>query len=518
MSTQDSRHRRHRLSRRRQDQPDPAPAAQRRRPALALIINEFGEIGVDGELLLGCGDRGLPRGRHRRAGQWLHLLHRRRRFPADHARRCSTGPTRPSTSSSRPRAWRCRSRWCKAFNWPEVRTRVTVDGVIAVVDAAGGGGRPLRRRSGGGRRAARRRSGAGPRQPARGAVRGPARLRRPGRAQQDRPLVDAARAAIELRADRAPQLRPASSVVPASFGAIDPAVLLGLGAAAEDDLDSRPSHHELARRGPRPRRFRQLRRRPAARSTTPETLVARLLPAIAAPRHPAGQGLPRRRRQGRCAWCVQGVGAAHRSTTTTAPGRRTRTRARALVVIGRKGLDRAAHRPRRCGGLSRMHLLAATAGRRSPTAARPSISARRRATSSSCRRPTPSWPASPRAQARRRRRRRRALRSPTCCSSAHHLSVDLYVEQVIGRRAAGRRAAARRRAATGPTASSRSSATCRATRHPAGAACRATTSPIRSCASSRPCRPAAAHRLLAVPACRAASRTRASLLRYAAQR
>ena len=38
-------------------------------------------------------------------------------------------------SSSRPLVWRCRSRCSKAFDWPAVRTRATVDGVVTVVDA-----------------------------------------------------------------------------------------------------------------------------------------------------------------------------------------------------------------------------------------------------------------------------------------------------------------------------------------------------------------------------------------------
>ena len=47
---------------------------------LALIINEFGDVGVDGDLLKGCADSSLPaRGDHR-ARQRLHLLHGRRRF------------------------------------------------------------------------------------------------------------------------------------------------------------------------------------------------------------------------------------------------------------------------------------------------------------------------------------------------------------------------------------------------------------------------------------------------------
>ena len=43
----------------------------------------------------------------------------------------------------------------------------------------------------------------------------------------------------------AEHLRPAVKTVVSVQGGIDPLVLLGLGAAAEDDLDSRPSHHEL---------------------------------------------------------------------------------------------------------------------------------------------------------------------------------------------------------------------------------------------------------------------------------
>ena len=43
---------------------------------LALIINEFGDVGVDGEILRSLRHRELPRGKHRRARQWLPVLHR----------------------------------------------------------------------------------------------------------------------------------------------------------------------------------------------------------------------------------------------------------------------------------------------------------------------------------------------------------------------------------------------------------------------------------------------------------
>ncbi len=42
---------------------------------LALIINEFGDLGVDGAILKSCGIEVLPGGKHRRADQWLPLLH-----------------------------------------------------------------------------------------------------------------------------------------------------------------------------------------------------------------------------------------------------------------------------------------------------------------------------------------------------------------------------------------------------------------------------------------------------------
>jgi cobalamin biosynthesis protein CobW len=38
--------------------------------------------------------------------------------------------------------------------------------------------------------------------------------------------------------------RAATKVVMASDGQVDPVALLGIGAAAEDDLDARPSHHD----------------------------------------------------------------------------------------------------------------------------------------------------------------------------------------------------------------------------------------------------------------------------------
>ena len=78
---------------------------------LALIVNEFGDVGVDGDDPALLRHRELPGGEYRRAGQRLHLLHGGRRFRAGAGGAAGAHAARPSTSSSRRPAWRCRSRW-----------------------------------------------------------------------------------------------------------------------------------------------------------------------------------------------------------------------------------------------------------------------------------------------------------------------------------------------------------------------------------------------------------------------
>ena len=75
-------HRRHRLSRRRQDDADPPRAGERRRQAAGdhrQRVRRHRHRRRDPE---GLRHRDLPGGEHRRARQWLHLLHRGRRFRA----------------------------------------------------------------------------------------------------------------------------------------------------------------------------------------------------------------------------------------------------------------------------------------------------------------------------------------------------------------------------------------------------------------------------------------------------
>jgi cobalamin biosynthesis protein CobW len=131
----------------------------------------------------------------------------------------------------------------RAFNWPEVKSRVTVDGVVTVVDA-----KALSE----GRFAADEAAIA-------------AQRRADPQLDHDDPieelfedqlncadmvilsktdLVEDSEVA-KLAAGLRSQIRPGTRLVRASNGAIPATALLGVGAAAEDDLGNRLSHHEL---------------------------------------------------------------------------------------------------------------------------------------------------------------------------------------------------------------------------------------------------------------------------------
>ena len=109
----------------------------------------------------------------------------------------------------------------------------------------------------------------------------------------------------------------------------------------------RPPLASRRRGGARPRRFRQLSSSTCPRSPIPTRLVARLAAVGRGARRAAHEGLPRRRRQ---ADAPAGAGrrrALPRSSSTGRgrPARRARGR---LVVIGEKGIDRAAIAVDRC--------------------------------------------------------------------------------------------------------------------------------------------------------------------------
>src|SRR5262247_2211594 len=197
---------------------------------LALIINEFGEMGVDGEILKGCGIESCSEDDIIElangcicctvADDFLPTIEKilDRPQPPDHIIIETSGLALPKPL-------------VQAFNWPEVRTRVTVDGVIAVVD---------------GPAAAAGRYADNPDAVA-------AQRSADAALDHDSPIAElfedqincadlivlnkndqldtAARAGAEAAIQAASARRV--KLVPTSFGAIDPTVLLGLEAAAE---------------------------------------------------------------------------------------------------------------------------------------------------------------------------------------------------------------------------------------------------------------------------------------------
>ncbi|MGZ9033018.1 MAG: cobalamin biosynthesis protein CobW [Rhodospirillales bacterium] len=217
--------------------------ANARRRRLALIINEFGDLGFDRELLLGCDIAGcegddvieLANGCIccTVADEFLPTMETLlgRAEPPDHIVIETSGLALPKPL-------------VKAFNWPEVRSRVTVDGVVTVVDASA---------------VAAGRFAAGPQAAAAAAERADG-----GRVNHDAPLeelfedqlacadmvvlnkidgVDAETLA-EVRSGLEASLRPGVKVLESLHGALEPMVVLGLAAAAEAGIDGRFSHHD----------------------------------------------------------------------------------------------------------------------------------------------------------------------------------------------------------------------------------------------------------------------------------
>ena len=101
---------------------------------IALVINEFGDLGIDRELVIGCGIEGCEDENVMElangcicctvADDFLPTMEALldRPEPPEHIVIETSGLALPKPL-------------VKAFNWPEIRSRVTVDGVVTVVDA-----------------------------------------------------------------------------------------------------------------------------------------------------------------------------------------------------------------------------------------------------------------------------------------------------------------------------------------------------------------------------------------------
>ncbi len=209
---------------------------------IALIVNEFGDVGFDGELLKSCGIEGCGDGDVVElangclcctvADDFLPtmeaLVHREP--PPDHIVIETSGLALPKPL-------------VKAFDWPEVRSRLSVDGVVAVVDSAAvaEGHFATDEAALAAQRAA---------DPALDHDNPLEEVFEDQLACADMVLLNKAdllggEALERARAEVAARLRPGVKVVVSRHGVVEPEILLGLAAAAEDDLDARPSHHDL---------------------------------------------------------------------------------------------------------------------------------------------------------------------------------------------------------------------------------------------------------------------------------
>ena len=304
---------------------------------LALVINEFGDVGVDGELLRACGDNACTEDDIVElangclcctvADDFLPTIEAllNRPQPPDHIVVETSGLALPKPL-------------LKAFAWPEVRTRVSVDGVITVVDSAA--------------------VAAGRFAPDAAAV----------QAQREAdPALDHESPLEELFEDQLAcadlvllnksdllkegdwarvqeevgrHARPGIKAVRTTKGAIDAAVLLGLGVAAEDDLASRPSHADLE--GEHDHDDFESLSVALGEVDSPDALVERVRPTLAGrdifrlKGFAAVRGKPMR-------LVVQAVGDRV-ETYYDREWRPGEARATRLVVIGASGLDHAAIR------------------------------------------------------------------------------------------------------------------------------------------------------------------------------
>lgn len=208
---------------------------------IALIINEFGDVGVDREVINGCGfeecaDEDVMELANgciccTVADDFLPTMEKllNRENPPEHIVIETSGLALPKPL-------------VKAFNWPEIRSKVTVDGVVAVVDApAVADGRfaddpdkvqAVREED----------ENLDHHSPLEEVFEDQLLCADLVLLNKSDLMKDGDRSKVTEVLDR--EMRPGAKVVETVKGAIDLKVLLAMDAAVEDDLDARPSHHD----------------------------------------------------------------------------------------------------------------------------------------------------------------------------------------------------------------------------------------------------------------------------------
>ncbi len=208
---------------------------------LAILVNEFGTLGVDGDILKSCADANCPvENIVELANGCICCTVADDFIPTIEA--LMALPVRPDHIIIETSGLALPKPLLKAFDWPAIRSRITVDGVVTLADAEA--------------------VAAGRFAPDLAAVEAQ-RLADPS-IDHETPLAEvfedqiscadivllskadlvgeaglaAARAVIEREA---PRKLP---ILAMTEGMIDPRLILGLNARAEDDIAARPSHHD----------------------------------------------------------------------------------------------------------------------------------------------------------------------------------------------------------------------------------------------------------------------------------
>ncbi|MEE8252606.1 MAG: cobalamin biosynthesis protein CobW [Hyphomicrobium sp.] len=208
---------------------------------LAVIVNEFGDVGIDGEILRGCGVESCTGERIVELSNGCICCTVAEDFvPALEALLALDSP--PEHILIETSGLALPKPLVQAFNWPAIASRVTVDGVIAVVDgAAVAAGRFADDPNALARQRAEDQS-----------------------VDHDNPLEEvyedqllcadlvilnktdimSASERERVTGEIKKAIPRAVKVIQTQGGRLDPTVLLGIGAAAETDLAARPSHHD----------------------------------------------------------------------------------------------------------------------------------------------------------------------------------------------------------------------------------------------------------------------------------
>lgn len=208
---------------------------------LAVIVNEFGDVGVDGEILRSCALPDCPEENIVELANGCICCTVADDFIPTIEALMALVP-RPDHILIETSGLALPKPLLKAFDWPDIRSRITVDGVIAVADAeavAAGRFAPDLARLQAQRAADDSIDHETPLSEVfedQIACADLVLLTKSDLAGADG--VAAARAVI---AAESPRPLP---VIEVMEGVIDPRVILGLGAAAEDDIAARPSHHD----------------------------------------------------------------------------------------------------------------------------------------------------------------------------------------------------------------------------------------------------------------------------------